>query len=442
MTAEPPDFEAARDHVVREVVRLARVLRRDGVAVAADAAIPAARGLVEVGLDDRDRARAALHATLVRDARDTPAFEEAFPEFWYRLRTGLEATGAHDGSGDRGDDVEDRGGTDVDGSLADVDPDAPLDADLDGSGDLAESGEIRSRRVADTDATEAENDREAEGRAGTYSAVGERSAVGHDGTDGESVSQATMRRFERALATLAGRRWTAGSGGQSVDARRALRESMATGGVAMSLPTRERVESAFRTCVLVDVSRSVLDAVDRRFLLSVLDALVADGRSTRVFFFDTEIRDVTEAFAAGHGDPATVLERAEVAWGGGTRIGGSLASLRRRWPDAVDRRTVTLVVSDGLEVGDIDELESSIAWLARRSRAVVWLNPLATSTAWEPTCRGMEAVGPYVDALFAFGGDADLDDAARQLGRRGPGGPVGYEYDFRDRRVERGVETG
>lgn len=436
MTATAPDVAAARDHVVREVVRLARALRRDGAAVPADAAIPAARSLAEVGLDDRDRVRAALRATLVTDAGDRPAFEAAFPDFWDRLKSGIASSAARDGTDGLADD--ERGGTDADGEPVDLAPDATPDAGLDGAGRSTEAGSVRSRRVAGTDAAETVDDN---GRAGAYSAVGERSAVGDDATDGEPVGSATMRRFERALATLAGRRWVAGAGGQSVDARRALRESVSTGGVAVSVPTRERRRSAFRTCVLVDVSRSVLDSIDRRFLLSVLAALVADGRSTRAFFFDTEIRDVTEAFAGSDGDPAAVLERAEVAWGGGTRIGGSVAALRRRWPDAVDRRTVTLVVSDGLEVGEIDELESSAAWLARRSRAVVWLNPLAASPAWEPTCRGMEAVEPYVDALFAFGGDADLDDAARQLSRRGPSGPVGYEHDFRDRTGEGGVAT-
>jgi len=203
--------------------------------------------------------------------------------------------------------------------------------------------------------------------------------------------------------------------------------------VAVTLPRRERAETAFRATLLVDVSRSVLDSVDRRFLLSTLDELVDRGRSVRVFFFDTEIREVTDAFAGSRGDPQAALEQAEVAWGGGTRIGDAVATLRRRWPDAVDRRGVTVVVSDGLEVGEVDELAAGAAWLARRSRAVVWLNPLAASPDWEPTARGMAAVEPYVDATFALGGSDDLAEAARQLARRGATGAVGYEHDFRDR---------
>jgi hypothetical protein len=156
----------------------------------------------------------------------------------------------------------------------------------------------------------------------------------------------------------------------------------------------------------------------------------------RVFFFDTEVREVTHIFETAGGDPARALERAEVAWGGGTRIGASLASVRRRWPHAVGRRTVTLVVSDGLDVGDVGTLEAGMTWLARRSRAVVWLNPLAATRGYEPTCRGMSTALLYVDGLFAFAGPADVTEIARQLERHGATGPVGYEHDFRERGAE------
>jgi uncharacterized protein with von Willebrand factor type A (vWA) domain len=251
-----------------------------------------------------------------------------------------------------------------------------------------------------------------------------------------------MRRFERALATLSGRRWQRARAGEAVDARRALRGSLDTGGVPVRLPTRERADAAIRACVLVDVSQSVLDAIDRDFLLSVLAELVDAGRSVRVFFFDTEIREVTGVFEAARGDPVRALERAEVAWGGGTRIGNAVGTLGQRWPDAVGRRTATLVVSDGLDVGEVDVLESEMTWLARRSRAVLWLNPLAATRGYEPTCRGMATALPYVDGLFAFAGPADVAEIARQIERHGIGGPVGYEHDFRDRGRRRGTGPG
>jgi uncharacterized protein with von Willebrand factor type A (vWA) domain len=430
MASDTPDFAAARDHVIRQVVDFARRLRADGVPVPANAALPASEALAEVGLDDRERVRAAMHATLVSDPRDREAFDAHFPGFWYRLRTGLEATATddHPGKRDGASDRERPADTHPTGALAD----AAVATSLEGDGELTTAGEVEERRVAEHEATPAEataTDR----RPGTYSPAGDRTPV-HEEAGGATIDRATMRRFERVLATLPGRRWSRARTGFAFNARRALRESLDTGGVALSLPRRERARSAFRTCVLVDVSRSVLDAIDREFLLSFLAALVADGRSVRVFFFDTEIREVTAVFA-GRGDPATALERAEIAWGGGTRIGTSLLWLRERWPHAVDRRTVTLVVSDGLEVGEVSELEAGLSWLASHSGSLLWLNPLAASAAYEPTCRGMAAALPYVDGLFAFGSPADLDEVARQLERYGSDGPVGYEHDFRERGV-------
>jgi uncharacterized protein with von Willebrand factor type A (vWA) domain len=264
-------------------------------------------------------------------------------------------------------------------------------------------------------------------------ASGRRSPVAVESADADRVDRAALDRFEDALATLSGRRWSRTPAGDAVDARRALRESLDTGGVAVSLPRREREPDDFRTALLVDVSRSVLDAIDRGYLLSFVDALVADGRAVRAFFFDTDVREVTETFGQTGADPAEALAAAEVDWGGGTRIGASLGTLRRRRPHAVDRRTAAVIVSDGLDVGDVDDLEREMAWLARRAGAVVWLNPLAASASYEPTCRGMAAALPYVDGLFAFAGNDDLREVARQLGRHGARGPVGYRQDFRDR---------
>ena len=68
---------------------------------------------------------------------------------------------------------------------------------------------------------------------------------------------------------------------------------------------------------------------------------------------------------------------------------------------------------------------------ARRAGCVLWLNPLASGTGYEPTARGMAAAYPHVDGFFAFAGRADLEELIRQLERYGPDGTVGFEYDPR-----------
>ncbi|MFB6310313.1 MAG: VWA domain-containing protein [Salinirussus sp.] len=423
MTEDTEDLDTARSHVLEEVVRLTRRLRAAGVDIPATAALPAVEALARIGLDDRERARTALFAALISDPADRDTFDRAFESFWYRLRIGLDAVAA-------GEDADTSDGSEESPAVPAPDTDgAPQEISSDGE----TTGGSGGRRIAETTAT-AGDDPEEKGHAGSYSTAGQRSAVTVEDSD-DRIDRAALERFESALASLSGRRWTRAGAGEAVDARRALRESLDTGGVTMELPRRVRQQSALRTTLLVDVSRSVLDAIDREYLLEFVDGLVEAGRDTRVYFFDTDLREVTDVVAGDRGEAAVALAEAEVDWGGGTRIGDSLAALRQNFPHAVDRRTAVVVISDGLDVGEIDDLERGMAWLARRAAAIIWLNPLAAAANYEPTCRGMAAALPYIDGLFAFAGNADLAEAGRQLERHGPKGSVGFRQDFRDREV-------
>lgn len=424
-----PDFGAARQHTLVELVRFAADLRNEGVRVPTSASLEAARALSVVGLGDRDHVADALRATLLSEAADADAFESAFPTFWHRLRSGLDRIGtAHDGPEAGDDEADDEESA---GVSASDDPDTlegaePPEVDADGDGEV----EVR----IPTERQHATGDRAADtgdGDARRYSAVGGRERVDVAAARLTDDETAAIDRFVDALSTLPGRRRHRSTAGDQVEARRALRASLQTGGAPMELPQSTPTPAELRCCLLVDVSGSVLDTIDRSVLLSFADRLHEAAREAGVFLFDTDLTEVTAQFAGGEGDPAAALREAEVEWGGGTKIGDAFATLRRRHPHAVDRRTVVVVVSDGLDVGDQETLASGITWLSERAGAVVWLNPLAVSAAFEPRSRGMSTCLPYLDALFGFAAPADLAEAARQIEHRGLGGPVGYEYDPR-----------
>lgn len=402
------------DRLRAALVEFARALRSAGANVAANAAFPAAEALVEVGLQDRARVRAALKASLVSDVEDEVPFERLFPQFWRRLSVLVEEEPLD--SGDEHTSMEPM-------SVAAGDEQVPENED--GEPPDPESGKASaSREQAATDADSTQL------TAGEYSPVGESKQVEeNDGFPTESVEGAVTR-LTRALATVGGRRWTPASSGSRVHVRRALRQSHS--GAALPLPEQERAETAVRGVVLVDVSQSVLDTVPPDFLLRFLQAVHEEWRSLRVFFFDTDVQDVSAAFDTAAGDIYGALERAQAAWGGGTQIGSALTTIRTEYPHAVDRRTVVFVVSDGLERGDVAELEAGMTWLSGRAPLVLWLNPLAASTEFEPATRGMQAALPYLDGLFAFTDASDVDELARQLERQTPPN-LGYEYDPRRR---------
>jgi len=423
-----PDVAGVRDDVLDALLTFVRSLRRAGIDVSANAALVGAQALVEVGFEDEARTRAALRAALVTRAEDVAAFDRMFAEFWRRLDAHLDGDAA--------------------AGLADDTPDgalAPMGADDAGAGeDATEEREAESSDSDDGDPTGSVVTRALQPGPGdgddetatmaTYSPAGRPETVTVDAapTDDDGSLDAAVDQLVGALATLRGRRWAHAPTGQRADARRALRRSVATGGAVVSVPERARRPADLRALVLADVSRSVLDTVDRGFLLRFLRAFATRLRHARLFFFDSEVRDVTDAFdAPTTADALRELQRAETGWGGGTRIGHAVETVRREHPTAVDHRTVAVVVSDGLEMGDVSTLEAGTTWLARRARAVLWLNPLAASPAYEPTAAGMAAALPFVDGLFAFTGVADIEEVARQLTQYGAGGRVGLEHDPR-----------
>jgi hypothetical protein len=407
-----------RDHLRTELVRFVRALRDAGAAVPANAATIGARALLEVGLEDRGRVRTALRASLLTDREDFETFDRLFGAFWGRLTTGFDTHGwASDADAPPGE----TGSLDVPGDASEP-GEAP---GIDGTADDAGNSSVESFAARGTGTDTGE-----EAATALYSPSGRAGAVGSGFPVGSGGLGPAFRDLTRSLAGLRGRRF--GPGGETPDVRRALRSSVSTGGTLLSVPRRERRPTAVRALLLIDVSRSVLDTVDRGFLVDVLRMASREWRDVRVFFFDEDLREVTEAVDAPSASAAlAALEATEAEWGGGTRIGRSLATLRRTAPEAVDRRTVVFVLSDGLEMGEIDVLERELSWLARTGERVFWLNPLAVDERYEPTARGMAAALPYLDALFAFGGPEDVAELAGQLRRQGPGGRIGYEFDSR-----------
>lgn len=424
---EVPDFVEARDHVRKELVRFTRTLRRAGADVSSNAAVMGARALVHVGFSEGE-ARTALRAALLTRRDDIGTFDRLFPEFWQRLMAGLEATGR---TGRREEDSPSVGLATLEGRpTSGDDSDNVVSPDGDAEGDAIQSV-VRPEEANPDDESETSET----ATTATYSPTGSPALVDVDTATvvGGGDIGAALRELTRAIAGLAGRRWDRRDGPR-VDTRRALRESFSTGGIIVSVPTKDRKLTAVRCLFLVDVSQSVLDTIDRGFLLGFLRGAHTRWRDTQVFFFDDSVREVTEQFDSPSATEAlAALERAETEWGGGTRIGNAVATIRHDYPNTVDRKTVVFVVSDGLELGEVNLLEREMAWLSRRSSTVLWLNPLAASVEYEPSVRGMAAALPYIDGLFAFTGPDDVVELARQLQLRGPGGTLGYEQDPRRR---------
>ena len=226
--------------------------------------------------------------------------------------------------------------------------------------------------------------------------------------------EALMRRFARRLKHLHLRRETRFHHGRRLDLQGTIRRSVASGGTPLRLAWKERRRVRPRLLLLLDVSRSM--SLYSFFYLRLARALCGELADVHCFIFHTRITGVAEALRDP--DPWRSQERLHLlaaGWAGGTRIGECLRDFNRdHAARLVHSRTGVIIVSDGYDTGEPELLAQALATLRRRSRRMVWLNPLLNQPGFSPESRGMQAAMPHLD-LLAPG--ADLAGIERVLPR-------------------------
>lgn len=225
----------------------------------------------------------------------------------------------------------------------------------------------------------------------------------------------TLRTFERAvpraLPRRRSRRSTAGKG-RLADARRAFREMARRDGEITHLPTKRRHQRQRRVLFLIDVSGSMKTGTDGALRLA--HSLVQAGEQVEVFTLGTRLTRVTRALRHRNRDQALSLASGLVAdWDGGTRLGEALAvflSLPRFAAHA--RGALVIVLSDGLERGGPEALQTAMARLRALAWSILWLSPLVADPDYRPETGAMRAILPVIDRL---GDGSDPQAIAREV---------------------------
>jgi hypothetical protein len=210
------------------------------------------------------------------------------------------------------------------------------------------------------------------------------------------------------------RRWVAGYGPR-LDIRRAIADSVRTGGDVVRLRRQMRRLRARPLVLLCDVSGSM----ERysRMLLHFAHVIMSRHRRVEAFLFSTELSRITRQLRSPRPDDAlAAVSRSVSDWSGGTRIGAALKSFRQQWSRRVlHGGPVVLLISDGWDRGDPHELAEQVAWLQRSCRRLIWLNPLIGTVDYAPLTRGLQAALPYVDDFLPARTLTNLADLAAHL---------------------------
>jgi uncharacterized protein with von Willebrand factor type A (vWA) domain len=74
-----------------------------------------------------------------------------------------------------------------------------------------------------------------------------------------------------------------------------------------------------------------------------------------------------------------------------------------------------LIISDGLDTGEPQDLARELDWLTHRCRRLLWLNPLLRFEGYAPLARGASVLHRHAHAMLAVHNLAKLQDLARSL---------------------------
>lgn len=363
----------------------------------------ALRALDLLGVAERARVRAILRAVACSSPEQIEIFEDAYDEVFLAADEGAIQSmyaARHTRPGQESSP----------GAEAPVEerPGDPRDEDSDdGSG----AGPTRERRLAEEQNEVLESWMALRARYSAAAAPAEPPTIAAAGLDSMETA---VRKLLRSVHLGRSRRWTPQPHGVRFDVRRTLRASLQTGGDPVELHRLGPPRRAPRIVVLVDGSRSMSEHAD-----TLLQFAYALGRATRrahAYVFSTELHDLTRILQATR--PGCELPNLGESWGGGTRIGASLANfVREHGARVLDDQTLVIIASDGLDAGDGQQLERAMREIRRRSAAVVWLNPHANSRGFTPSAAGMRSAVPFVDVLDAVHDARDVERVAERLAK-------------------------
>lgn len=365
-----------------------RVLRHAGIGTHAGRTTDLVQALAHVNLGSRNETYHACRALLVHRQDQIALFDVAFDAFWRAYRADAIRNRRQDGNA-----------ADAGVSVVDM-------------RDVLESGETAGDAPDEASTTEE--------RVKTWSDSG--GAANRDFAEFTADELADARAALSRLSWNPGerrtRRWIRGRGAR-VDLRRAIAESLRTGGDVVRLPRRRRRMRPRPLVLLCDVSGSM----ERysRMLLHFAHAVTRRHQRAETFLFSTRLTRVTRELRIGGPDEALAsVSRTVTDWSGGTRIGEAVREFHQRWSRRVlHRGPVVLLISDGWDRGDPVELAAQIARLQRSCHRLVWLNPLIGTADYAPLTRGLQAALPFVDDFLPARTLHNLTDLAIHLNALG-----------------------
>jgi uncharacterized protein with von Willebrand factor type A (vWA) domain len=217
--------------------------------------------------------------------------------------------------------------------------------------------------------------------------------------EAQKVQQLACR-IPLCLPRYKSRRQAGSLHGRQTDWRETMRRTHRSFGEMLRLGYQEPVFRPMPLVILVDISGSM-----ERYARMVLSFLHAATHLTKpkVFAFGSRLTNLSQVFRQPDTD-LMLLQAADIIpdYAGGTRMAESLQDLRKNHRGAfIGRRSLVLVITDGLDTGEPNHLHEGLRWLQSVSGRLLWLNPLMRYSGYQPLAAGASTLARFSDSRMA-----------------------------------------
>ena len=239
-------------------------------------------------------------------------------------------------------------------------------------------------------------------------------------SDEMRLIMALLRKIARQLAHQKSRLKQRAKKTKRLDLKRTIANNMRAGGELMKFYFSEPKDKKIKTGAFCECEQ--VDGPVQSVFVNLIYAFQNAYDRIETFVFSTSLHRVTELLENHEFDKAFEIIADRVPqWSGGTTIGQSLQSFVDSYSyKLLTKKTVVFILSDGWDTGDTSMLKHSMREIHRRSKKVIWLNPLAGNPDFSPDVIGLQTALPYIDVMESAHNLESLKQAMKHLksGRR------------------------
>ena len=214
----------------------------------------------------------------------------------------------------------------------------------------------------------------------------------------EEIRQAEkeIKKFLIKSKTQMSRRWKKNDQSTKISTKYTIKKSVKNNGI-IHLAFKERIKKFRPVVILIDISGSMESY--SRMMLFLSHILIQQYKDIEVFTFGTKLNRITNFLK--NKDIDLSLDKVGKFvndWAAGTKITSSIKDFNFNWSRRLLTQNQTLLlITDGLERDDSQNLDFEINRLSLFANNIIWLNPLLRYKKFEPKVNSIKTILRHVD---------------------------------------------